>query len=52
MAWDMIGNKEPVTIQKQTTPVDDLVFSPDGRQLVVATDSGLVYIPVAEFPPP
>jgi WD40 repeat protein len=44
MFWDVTGNKEPVTIQNQTTPVYDLIFSPDGNNLVYATDGGLVYI--------
>jgi WD40 repeat protein len=44
MFWDVTGNKEPVTIQSQTTPVYDLIFSPDGNNLVYATDGGLVYI--------
>jgi WD40 repeat protein len=44
--WDTTGNKEPISIQNQSTPIDDLIFSPDGRQLVVATEGGLVYLQI------
>ena len=45
MLWDIATtNKEPVTIQSHHTPVYDLVFSPDGDQLVYVTEGGLVYI--------
>lgn len=52
MLWDIKGNKEPISIQNQSTPIDDLVFSPDGSELVYATDGGLVYLPYAEIVSP
>ncbi len=42
MLWDVAGDKEPVSIQSQSAPIDDLIFSPDGSQLVVASEAGLV----------
>jgi WD40 repeat protein len=47
MLWDITGNKEPISIQSQSTPIYDLIFSPDGSELVYATDGGLGYLPVA-----
>ena len=44
MFWDVTGNREPITVQGQAAPVYDLVFSPDGSQLVYATEGGLVYL--------
>lgn len=49
MFWDVTGNREPATIQGQGTPVYDLVFSPDGSQLVYATEGGLVYLSLDEI---
>jgi WD40 repeat protein len=47
--WDVTGNREPVTVQSQTTPVYDLIFSPDGSELVYATEGGLVFINLEEI---
>jgi WD40 repeat protein len=47
--WDVTGNREPVTVQGQATPVYDMVFSPDGSQLVYATEGGLVYLNLDEI---
>ena len=44
MLWDIASSKEPVTIQSHHTPVYDLIFSPDGDQLVYVTEGGLVYV--------
>ena len=49
MLWDSAGKIDPVIIQSQTTPIDDLIFSPDGSQLVYATDGGLVYLILDEI---
>jgi WD40 repeat protein len=51
MLWDVTGKEEPISFQNQTTPVDDLVFSPDGSQLVVATEGKLVYLPITDHLP-
>lgn len=52
MFWDVTGNREPVTVQGQATPVYDLVFSPDGSELVYATEGGLVTISLMDIAPP
>jgi WD40 repeat protein len=49
MFCDVAENRDPVIIQSQTTPVYDLIFSPDGSQLVYATEGGLVYLDLGEI---
>lgn len=49
MFWDVTGNREPIPVQGQATPVYDLVFSPVGSQLVYATEGGLVYLDLDEI---
>lgn len=49
LLWNLSGNREPVTVQSQTTPVYDLIFSPDGSELVYATEGGLVFINLEEI---
>ena len=52
LLWDLTGNRAPVTVKSQATPVYDLVFSPDGSELVYATEGGLVFINFEELVPP
>lgn len=52
MLWDGAGKIDPVIIQNQTTPIDDLIFSPDGSELVYATEGGLVTISLMDIAPP
>jgi WD40 repeat protein len=52
MLWDITGNKEPISIQSQSTPIYDLIFSPEGSELVYTTNGGLVYLPFAEIVTP
>jgi hypothetical protein len=47
--WDVTGNREPVTVQSQATPVYDLAFSPETKELVYATEGGLVFIDFDEI---
>jgi len=52
MLWDRAGKIDPVLIQSQTTPIDDIIFSPDGSQLVYATEGELVTISLLDIAPP
>ena len=52
MLWDGAGKRDPVIIQSHTTPIDDIIFSPDGSELVYATEGGLVTISLLDIAPP
>jgi WD40 repeat protein len=47
--WDVTGKREPLTVESQTTPVYDLIFSPDGSELVYATEGGLGFINLTDI---
>jgi hypothetical protein len=52
MLWDVAGKRDPIIIQSQTTPIDDIIFSPDGSDLVYATEGGLVTTSLMDIAPP
>ena len=52
MVWDIAGNKEPITVRDQSTPIEELILSPDGRKLVYATEGEVVYLPLIELVSP
>jgi WD40 repeat protein len=52
MLWETTGNKEPISNQSQSTPIDDVIFSPDGSELVYAIDGGLVYLSLVDITSP
>jgi WD40 repeat protein len=50
MIWDVNGyGKHSHILESQTTPVYDLAFSPNGSELVYATEGGLVYLELKEI---
>ena len=51
MLWDTTGNKEPISIQSQSTPIYDLIFSPDNSELVYATEGGLGFLELKDIAP-
>jgi hypothetical protein len=51
MLWDITGNKESISIQSQTTPIYDLIFSPDGSSLGYATEGGLGFLGLKDIAP-
>jgi WD40 repeat protein len=46
MVWEAGGGSEAATLRETGTPIADLLFTPDGKQLVGATEAGVVFLAV------